>query len=124
VFGIMGFGMLSAMSSTDPQVFKGMGLTMVLAMLIIAAVLLPVVMAMWFAPLLVVFHGLGAWESMKESFAGCLKNIVPFLVYGVIGLLLALLASIPLGLGWLVLWPVIVASDYTAYRDIYLKPRG
>lgn len=123
VFGIMGFGMLSAMNSTDPAVLKGMGLTMVLAMLIITALLLPVVMAMWFAPALVVFHDMGAWESMKESFFGCLKNILPFLLYGVVALVLGVLAVIPLGLGWLVLWPVIVASLYTSYRDIYLKPR-
>ena len=123
VFGIMGFGMLSAMNSTDPAVLKGMGLTMVLAMLIITALLLPVMMAMWFAPALVVFHDMGAWESMKESFFGCLKNILPFLLYGVVALVLGVLAVIPLGLGWLVLWPVIVASLYTSYRDIYLKPR-
>jgi hypothetical protein len=123
VFGIMGFGMLSAMNSTDPAVLKGMGLTMVLAMLIITALLLPVMMAMWFAPALVVFHDMGAWESMKESFFGCLKNILPFLLYGVVALILGVLAVIPLGLGWLVLWPVIVASLYTSYRDIYLKPR-
>jgi len=123
VFAVMGFGMLGAMSSTDPEVLKSMGLTMVLAMLIVAALLLPVMMAMWFAPALVVFHDLGAWESMKESFLGCLKNILPFLLYGVAALVLGLLAAIPLGLGWLVLWPVIVASLYTSYRDIYLKPR-
>ena len=123
VFAIMGFGMLSAMNSPDPAVLKGMGLTMVLAMLIDAALLLPVMMAMWFAPALVVFHDLGAWESMKESFLGCLKNILPFLLYGVVALVLGLLAAIPLGLGWLVLWPVIVASLYTSYRDIYLRPR-
>jgi hypothetical protein len=34
---------------------------------------------------------------------------------------LAIVASIPLALGWLVLGPMIVASVYTAYRDIYLS---
>jgi len=33
--------------------------------------------------------------------------------------ILAILASVPLALGWLVLGPVIAASVYTAYRDIY-----
>jgi uncharacterized membrane protein len=92
-------------------------------MLIATALLLPVMMAMWFAPLLVVFHELGAWEAMKQSFSACLKNFLPFLWYGVLLLLLSLLAMIPLGLGFLVLWPVIVASLYTSYRDIYLRPR-
>jgi uncharacterized membrane protein len=78
-------------------------------------------MAVWFAAPLVVFHNLGAVEAMKASFTGCLRNVVPFLVYGIVGFLLAIVASIPLGLGWLVLGPVIAASVYTGYRDIYLR---
>ena len=39
---------------------------------------------------------------------------------GLVGrLLLAFVASIPFGLGWLVLGPVIAASLYTSYRDIF-----
>jgi len=56
---------------------------------------------------------------MKASFVACLKNVVPFLVYSVILLPLAFVASIPLGLGWLVLGPVMAASLYTSYRDIF-----
>ena len=123
VFGVMGFGMWSAMSSNDPQVLMSMMLPMLLAMLIATALLLPVMMAMWFAPVLVVFHELGAWEAMKQSFSGCLKNFLPFLWYGVLLFLLSIAAMIPLFLGLLVLWPVIVASLYTSYRDIYLRPR-
>jgi len=89
------------------------------ASLVMMGLMIPIVMAVWFAAPLVMFHERGALDAMKESFAGCLKNIVPFLVYGVIFLLLAIVASIPLALGWLVLGPVAAASIYTAYRDIY-----
>jgi hypothetical protein len=123
VFGLMGFGMLAALATGDEQALEAAGLTMLLAALIVAALLLPLMMAMWFAPALVVFHERSAVEAMKESFAGCLKNIVPFLVYGVVLLVLGLLALIPFGLGWIVLWPVVAASIYTGYRDIYLRPR-
>jgi uncharacterized membrane protein len=58
---------------------------------------------------------------MKASFTGCLRNVVPFLVYGIVGFVLAIVATIPLGLGWLVLGPVFAASVYTGYRDIYLR---
>jgi len=34
---------------------------------------------------------------------------------------LAIVASIPLALGWLVLGPMTIASVYTAYRDIYFS---
>jgi uncharacterized membrane protein len=57
---------------------------------------------------------------MQESFTGCLRNIVPFLVYGVVMLGLGIVACIPLMLGWLVLGPVLAASLYTSYKDIYL----
>jgi uncharacterized membrane protein len=60
---------------------------------------------------------------MKASFAGCLKNMLPFLLYGIVLTIAGVLASIPLGLGWLVLGPVIVASIYTGYRDIYFSPQ-
>jgi uncharacterized membrane protein len=83
--------------------------------------MLPVFMAMWFAPPLVVFHQQGAVEAMKNSFFACLKNIVPFLLYSVILFVAAIVASIPFGLGWLVLGPVIAASLYTGYRDLFFE---
>jgi uncharacterized membrane protein len=120
----MGVGMATMMGQADPQAMEAMGMTVVLAMLIMMALLLPLIMAIWFAAPLVVFHDHGAIEAMKASFAGCLKNVLPFLWYSVLFMLLAIVASIPLGLGWLVLGPVFGASVYTSYRDIYLKPRA
>jgi uncharacterized membrane protein len=102
---------------------QALGMTMVLAMLVMFALLLPLIMAVWFAAPLVLFHDHGAVDAMKGSFAGCLRNILPFLWYGVLFFLLSIVATIPLGLGWLVLGPVLAASVYTSYRDIYLKPR-
>jgi len=120
---VMGVGMFTMMGA-DPQGAVAAGMTMVLAMLVAMALLVPVVMAIWFAAPLVVFHGHGAVEAMKGSFAGCLKNVLPFLWYSVIFVALAFVASLPLLLGWLVLGPVLAASIYTAYRDIYLTPRS
>ncbi len=92
-----------------------------LAWLITLGLMVPVYMAVWFAPPLAVFNGLGAFDALKASFLGCLKNIVPFLIYGLIVVGFAILASIPFFLGWLVLGPVIGASIYTSYRDIYFR---
>jgi uncharacterized membrane protein len=119
---IMGVGMFTMMGGDQAQM-QALGMTMVLAMLIMFALLLPVVMAIWFAAPLVVFHDHGAVEAMKASFTGCLKNLLPFLWYGVLLFLLSIVASLPLLLGWLVLGPVLAASVYTSYRDIYLTPR-
>jgi uncharacterized membrane protein len=120
----MGVGMAAMMGQGDPQTVAAMGMTMVLAMLVMFALLLPVIMAIWFAAPLVVFHEHGALDAMKGSFSGCLKNILPFLWYSVVFTVLAVVASLPLMLGWLALGPVLAASIYTSYRDIYLKPRG
>jgi uncharacterized membrane protein len=119
---IMGVGMFTMMGGDQAQM-AALGMTMVLAMLIMFALLLPVVMAIWFAAPLVVFHDHGAVDAMKGSFTGCLKNILPFLWYGVLLFVFSIVASLPLLLGWLVLGPVLAASVYTSYRDIYLKPR-
>jgi hypothetical protein len=92
---------------------------LLLAILLISALLLPLVMATWFAPTLIALHDMGVGAAMKASFAGCLKNVLPFLLYGVITLVASAIASVPLGLGWLVLLPLLFLSVYTAYRDIY-----
>ena len=47
--------------------------------------------------------------------------MLPFLLYGVIGLVASAVASVPLGLGWLVLLPLLFLSVYTSYRDIYFE---
>jgi len=90
-----------------------------LGVLIALALIIPVAMAMWFAPTLIVLNDLGVGDAIKASFRACLRNIIPFLVYGLIGLGLAIVASIPFGLGWLALGPTLAASVYAAYRDIF-----
>jgi hypothetical protein len=99
--------------------FGALGLSFMLAVLVGLALALPVYMALWFASSLVVFNNLKPVDAMKASFVACLKNIVPFLIYGVILLVLCFVATIPFGLGFLVLGPVAIASIYTGYRDIF-----
>jgi len=119
----MGVGMMTMMGAGDPATMAQMGMTMALAGLIMLALMLPAIMGVWFAAPLVLFHGQGVMDAMKGSFTGCLRNIMPSLIYGVVMFVFAVLASLPLLLGWLVLGPVLLASVYTGYRDIYFKPR-
>ena len=94
--------------------------SMMLVILIVLFLMIPLFMALWFAPALITLHNVPPVEAMKLSLRGCLRNLLPFLVYGVIGFILAILASIPFALGWLVLLPVLAGSAYAAYRDIFL----
>jgi uncharacterized membrane protein len=94
-------------------------MSMLIAMLLVAALSVPLYMATWFAPALIVLHDLAPAAALKASFFACLRNWIPFLVYSVALLVLGVVAAIPLGLGYLVLVPVLIASVYTAYRDIF-----
>ena len=80
---------------------------------------LPLLMAFWFAPALIVLDDQGVLESIKFSFIGCLKNFMPFLLYGVLGMGLSILAIITIGLGLFILMPMVIASVYLAYLDIF-----
>jgi uncharacterized membrane protein len=99
----------------------GVMLVGLLAALGVLALTVPIYMALWFAPALVVFHDYGAVDALKASFFACLKNVVPFLLYGIGLLLWSIVALIPLGLGFLVLTPVVIASVYAGYRDVFFR---
>ena len=118
---IVGGGAFMSMitGGSPAALFGTMGLSVLLAMLVVLVVAVPLYMALWFAPALVALDGLKPVEAMKASFMGCLKNIVPFFIYGIIMLVLCIVASIPMFLGFLVLGPVAVASMYAGYHDIF-----
>ncbi len=126
LFGVTIFGMLTG--SVDPAqtgiALDSAVVAVLLGVLFLLLLLLPLVMAVWFAPALVMLGGLSPGAAMAASFRACLRNVVPFLLYGVIGLGLAIVASIPFGLGWLVLLPVMTATIYASYCDIFEDQGG
>lgn len=124
VLATFGFGLFQAAGNEQAimQLFMGRGLLMVLLLvLVLLALSIPITMAFWFAPALVMFHGVEATQAMKQSFRACLRNILPFLVYGVVMFVLFLVALIPVGLGLLVMIPVGYAAWYASYKDIFLE---
>ena len=128
LLGLIGLGLfVAAAIPAVVVVLRGVGggflssTGILLFALIYLALLIPVYMALWFGPALVSLQEMAPTRGLAQSFRGCLKNIIPFLVYGVILFLLAIVATIPLMLGWLVLLPVVVTSTYAAYRDIFFE---
>ena len=125
IFLVVLGGMGGTAIFTDPESLQGMdpenmfSTGSLIMMLVVLALIIPVVMAFWFAPVLVALGGVPVMSSLKMSFIGCLKNIIPFIIYTIVMIILAIIASIPLFLGWLVLIPVSVAVFYVAYRQIY-----
>lgn len=115
-----GGSMVGGMMMGQPA---GLGLAfggLIFAMLLSMALSVPVFMAIWFAPALVLFNNMPPLDALKASFNACLKNVFPFLIYGVIVLVLSFFAALPVGLGFLLLIPVLSGSVYASYRDIFV----
>jgi len=115
----VGLSALSSLADQQSLALGGAMLGFLLSGLIGLALMVPIAMATWFAPALVMFDNLPPLEALKTSFIACLRNMVPFLVYGIVILVLGIVAMIPAGLGLLVLGPTLIASVYTAYREIF-----
>jgi uncharacterized membrane protein len=123
-FGLSMLPMLFGMEDMNSSMMTGTLLvSFLLIFLIFLALSVPIYMAYWFAPILIVKHDFGVGKAMLCSLKACAMNFVPFLVYGLVGLVLTIVAMIPLLLGLLILIPMIIASIYTAYRDIFFIQR-
>lgn len=121
--GALGFGAVAGMLMGGSQnsvggIMAGLGAGMValLVGLVLGAL---VAMAFWFAPALVVFRNVAPVDAIKASFAANLKNVMAFLVYGALYFVAAIVASIPFGLGWVVLVPLSVLTVYVSYQEVF-----
>ena len=98
----------------------GFGFATGMLMAILALALIAVFSAaLLFAAPLVGFRSLAPVAAIKLSFAATLANWVPLLLWGVLGMLLALVGALPFGLGLLVVSPMLMASYYCMYRAIF-----
>lgn len=113
--GGMGLGALG-MGGTGAATAAAGGL---FAMLVGLALSVLLGMAIWFAPALVALDGVAPVEAIKASFAASLKNLLPIAVFGVLYLIAAVVASIPMMLGWVLLTPMVMLAAYVSYRDVF-----
>lgn len=124
VFGVIGFfmgmGNIDEIESMSQFLASGSFLTVMIGVLLSLALYIPLIMSIWMAPALIVLHDIEPIDAMKMSFQGCLKNMLPFLIVGLVTLFIIPLSVIfTLGLGLLVIIPVMMISYYTSYRDIW-----
>ena len=104
--------------------------------------MLPLMMAFWFAPPLAAWENLSAAKSIFFSFVACWRNWRPFLVYGLgVGLISVLLPGGVLALSGevseslqqilavavtmpmlFVFVPTLFASFYASYCDVFVRP--
>lgn len=108
----LGGGMMTMGVGGAPNI----GAVALLVMLVFSVFIL---MAYTFAVPLIALRGQDPLGAVKTSFYAVTANWAPFLVYGLIYLGLALLASVLFGLGWILLLPLTFTTLYAAYRDIF-----
>ncbi len=124
-FGLLGGASLFSME--DPEQAIGAllagaaGLSVLLLFLLAFALILLVAAAYWFAPGLVFYADLGAVEALKQSFAGVLRNWLPFLVYGIVSFVVMIAGTVALLIGLLVALPVLMASYHSSFKDLFGK---
>lgn len=90
-----------------------------LATLLAIALGAAIAVALIYACPLVMFAGVDPVEAVKNSIEACRKNMVPMAVLGGVFLFAALIAAIPVWLGFLVLLPVTVCTVYISYKHLY-----
>jgi uncharacterized membrane protein len=113
--GILMNGQPDADPSVMMQAVAGAGFAVLLGIVLFSLLM----MAMQFAPMLVYFRNVPPLQAMKLSLRAFLHNVGPMLVYGITFMFLAILASLPMMLGWLVLLPLVFTSLYASYSDIF-----
>lgn len=94
-------------------------LAILVGALVVVALMTLLAAAFWFAPGLIFFANLGVVEAMQQSFVACVRNWLPFLVYSILGLGVLLMGTMTLLVGLLVALPVLMASYYISFRDIF-----
>ena len=120
LIGVMGSVSDLFSSGTSYALTGGMIIVLLFISLLVMLAIIPLVMAVWFAPALIVIHNISPVDAMKMSFKGSLKNIIPFTVFGIVGpIIMILIAVVTVGLGLLVLLPVGMITYYTSYRDVW-----
>lgn len=130
--------MILGQPPTDAEIdSSSVGIAAQVAMVLMA----PVILANWYAPMLVAWHQVPPAKALFFSFVACLRNWRAFLTYGlanagviavlaiVLGVLatlfpgwtdgIAALATVPLAF---VLAPTLFASFYVSYRDVFGAP--
>ena len=89
------------------------------APLLSVLLLVPLFMAVIFAPALAMFRGLPPLEAMRASFMACLENLLPVMLFAVVSAMLAMVAMLPYGLGTLIWIPVYAGAVYRGYQALF-----
>ncbi|MGH8461163.1 MAG: BPSS1780 family membrane protein [Stenotrophobium sp.] len=101
----------------------GGALAMLLVGLVMLALMALVFSAYWYAPGLVFFADQAPGAAMKHSFNATWRNWLPLLIFSLLSIVMGLVGLLPLGLGLLVVVPVLMAANYASFREMFGRQR-
>lgn len=96
------------------------------AMWMALLLLLPVTMATWFAPALILFDGFPTGRALWWSLWACGVNALPMLLlFLLLSGLWVFALVLPFGIGLMIFLPIIMAVTYSSYQAIFheLQPK-
>lgn len=114
--GSAGAGMASGSGGMGIGMMAGGGMLVMLISLLIGLVSGALLL---FAIPRVMFGIDAPMAAIQTSFSAVLDNLGAYFVLAVIYFVLAIVAAIPLGLGFLVLLPVMAGAVYTAHAEVF-----
>lgn len=87
--------------------------------LIVILLSMPVIMATWYAPAMVLLHEMKPQDAMRASFLAGARNFVPMLIFATFLIVALFFAMLPAFLGLVLFVPVVSGAVYASYRDIF-----
>ena len=75
--------------------------------------------ALWFAPALLAFHEMSTAHAVRWSIYAALSSLGAMFAYGIALTVVFVAGALPWGLGLIVVIPVMLASTYTGYADVF-----
>ncbi len=120
MFSLIGGSVMMSAGETgnvDPADIMSSG--MVFSMILVILGGLTIMVGFIYSTPLVMLDNMAPIESIKASYSAGFKNILPLLVFSLLYLLLAIVAIIPIGLGFLILIPVSITALYCSYKSIF-----
>jgi hypothetical protein len=92
--------------------------TSVPLLLLCLCLLIPLSMALWLAPALIVLRGARPIDALRLSLVASWRSGAALTVYGIAFVFLSIAATLLFAIGWVFLVPLLYLSTYAAYRDL------
>jgi hypothetical protein len=91
-----------------------------ISLIVLFALSVLLLLALWLAPALVVLKGVTPAQAIRASLTASIRNIVPTIIFTLLAMLATFFGALLFGLGLIVVFPVLVFATYTAYKDMFV----